>query len=100
VTTTFSPSLGHVTGQSHRPAAVHRPATTPTPSVRSTGTGVTVAIVAVASAAVAAALGFAALTLGLHPAPASHAVVTPAPHQPAVLGHGTLPVVHLPTAPV
>jgi hypothetical protein len=96
MTTTFSPSVA-TAAQSHSPAVVHRPATTSTKSPRLTQTAVTAAIVGIAVAAVAAALGFAAFTLGAQPAPAARVFVMPA-HQPAVPGHETLPVLHLPTA--
>jgi hypothetical protein len=100
MTTTSSPSLEYATsGHSHVRAVVHRPATASTASPRSTRTAVTVALVGVAIATVAAALAFAALTLGVHPASAAHTVVTPAPQQPAMHGHGPLPVLHLPTVP-
>jgi hypothetical protein len=96
MTTTFGPSVARA-GQPHSTAVVHRPATTSTKPPRFTQAAVTAAIVGTAVAAVTAALGFAALTLGEQPAPAAHTFVMPAP-QPAVPGHHTLPVLHLPTA--
>jgi hypothetical protein len=93
MTDALTSSLGYfASSQSHQPPA------TRIAMPRTIRSGVAVAKVVAALAIAATSLGFAALTLGVHPVPAGHAVVTPAPHQHTVLGRGSLPALHLPGA--
>jgi hypothetical protein len=93
MTTTLTPPLGYL---ARRPT--HPPLAAKSVAPRTIRIGVAVAKVGIGLAIVTAALGSAVFSLAAHPVPVSHAVVTPAPHHPTVLGRGSLPALQLPAA--